>query len=167
MKHVLFSILAVATLWSVQSVSVANAQSIRNTGEYNLDLTSQPGFAIALKGYDPVSYFPEGGGQALTGKATFRLDYMGATYLFSSASNLDLFVQNPEKYEPTYGGWCAFAMASGSKVDIQPLIYTMNGNRLHFFVSRRAKANFDADIASFEANADRFWLQISGESPRI
>lgn len=138
----------------------SQAQVGRNVAEYNL----QSG--LGLKGYDPVSYFPEGGGYPLAGQITFRLEYMGVTYQFASAANLDLFVENPEKYEPTYGGWCAYAMASGSKVDIQPAIYTISDNRLHFFVSKRAKQNFDTDIAGFENRADAFWKQISGEEPR-
>lgn len=136
------------------------AQVGRNIAEYNL----QSG--LGLKGYDPVSYFPEGGGQPLVGQMSFRLEYMGVTYQFANAANLDLFTMNPDKYEPTYGGWCAYAMASGSKVDINPMLYTINGHRLHFFVSRRAKQNFDTDIAGFEMRADEFWKNISGEMPR-
>lgn len=166
MKTALLALTALISL-GVATPKLANAQSVRNVSEYNLDIKSQPGFAIALKGYDPVSYFQEGGGTPQPGHQEFRLDYMGATYMFSSAANLDLFVQNPEKYEPTYGGWCAYAMASGSKVDIQPQIYTLSGNRLHFFVSRRAKANFDQDIGGYEQRADAFWKQLSGEDPRF
>jgi YHS domain-containing protein len=140
--------------------SSAQAQGTRNTSEYNLQA------GVGLKGHDPVSYFPEGGGQPQVGRQNLRLDYMGVNYFFATAQNLDLFVENPDKYEPTYGGWCAYAMASGSKVDIKPLIYTIHKNRIHFFVSRRAKQNFDTDIAKYEARADGFWKQISGEEPR-
>lgn len=146
----------------VFNISSGQAQSsIRNANLYNLNS------GIGLKGYDPVAYFPEGGASPQKGIERFKLDYMGVMYLFSSAKNLDLFVENPDKYEPTYGGWCAFAMASGTYVDIQPTIYTIQGNRIHFFVGKRAKNNFDADIVTFEMNADRFWKQISGESPRL
>ena len=138
----------------------ANAQVGRNAMEYNIEM------GLGLKGYDPVSYFPEGGGSPLMGQEMFKLEYMGVTYQFASAAHLDLFIENPDKYEPTYGGWCAYAMASGSKVDIQPTLFTLNGNRLHFFVSKRAKQNFDSDIAGFEVRADEFWKQISGEKPR-
>ena len=137
------------------------AQNQRNVAEYNLQA------GVGLKGYDPVSYFPEGGGLPTKGKQNLKLDYMGVIYFFTGPENLDRFVQDPEKYEPTYGGWCAYAMASGSQVDIQPSIFTLHGNRLHFFVSRRAKQNFDADISGHENRADKFWKQISGEDPRF
>ncbi len=139
---------------------VATANETRNVSEYNL----QNG--VALKGYDPVSYFPEGDGRPLVGKNQYRFDYMGATYFFANAANLDLFANDVDKYEPTYGGHCAFAMASGRKVDIDPLIYTLNDRRLHFFISNRTKINFDADVTGHEDRADSFWKQISEEKPR-
>lgn len=158
MQRTLFTLLSVFLI----GLSVAQAQTTtRNVAEYNL--RSQ----IALKGFDPVAVFPEGGGAPTPGRPELRLDYMGAIYQFSKPENLDLFVQNPDRYEPSYGGWCAYAMASGTKVDIQPQLFTLNGNRAHYFVSQRAKQNFDRDLKGHEERADRFWKQISGEDPRF
>ncbi len=138
----------------------AKADDFRNIEQYNLENT------VSLKGYDPVSYFPEGGSTPQMGSSEFALEYKGVTYLFTSQSNQDQFLTDPSKYEPTYGSWCAYAMASGSKVDIQPHLFTISGNRLHLFVASRAKRNFDRDIESHENRADGFWKQISGEEPR-
>ena len=146
------------TIFGLQTV---NAQALRDVSNYN------PNTKIGLKGYDPVSYFPEGGGSPKKGLEQFSLDYMGVKYLFTSGEALNTFVQNPDKYEPTYGGWCAYAMASGSRVDIQPTFYTIHGNRLHLFVAKRAKQNFDSDIAGHELRADSFWTKFSGELPRL
>jgi len=152
--------LAAATVLSLIFSASSFAAPLRNASQYNL----QNG--IGLKGFDPVAVFPEGGGRALQGQPNLRLDYMGVTYYFATAQNLDAFVQNPDRYEPTYGGWCAFAMASGSKVDIQTHLFTIHGNRAHYFVSARAKQNFDRDIVGYENRADNFWRQFSGEEPR-
>lgn len=157
-KSIIAAVFALVAAWGFSSQ--AQVEIERKTSVYNLES------GVALKGYDPVSYFNEGGGRPQQGVASFRLNYMGVTYFFASAANLDLFVQNPDKYEPTYGGWCAFAMASGSKVDVVPTIYTINGNRLHLFFSQRAKGKFDADVTGFEMNADKHWKSISGEGPR-
>jgi hypothetical protein len=160
-KSVLGGVLMAAGFLAVApSHGQEQAQAIRNVAVYNLQA------GIGLKGYDPVSYFPEGGGQPQVGLQNLKLDYMGVSYFFATPLNLDLFVENPDRYEPTYGGWCAYAMASGSQVDIKPTIYTIRGNRLHFFVSKRAKQNFDADVIGHEMRADGFWKQISGEEPR-
>jgi YHS domain-containing protein len=158
MKTILSTLLiATAAIFITQTLS---AQEFRNVKEYNLQNQ------VGLKGYDPVSYFPEGGNKALIGVNQYKLNYMGVIYFFANAKNLDLFAKEANKYEPTYGGYCAYGMASGSKVDIDPLIYTINGNRLHVFATNRTKRKFDADISGHEVPADGFWKQISGEEPR-
>lgn len=141
--------------------ATAPADTVRNIAEYNL------ADGVGLKGYDPVAVFPEGGGQPKPGLNSMAVQYQGVTYYFSSQENLNIFTQNPSQYEPTYGGWCAYAMASGSKVDIQPQLYTLHGHRAHYFVSQRAKQNFDRDQMNYEANADANWKRISGEDPRF
>ena len=102
----------------------------------------------------------------MAGKEEISLEYKQVVYLFANQKNLDLFMTNPNKYEPTYGNWCAFAMASNQKVDIVPTLFTISGNRLHLFVSAGAKLQFDGNIPAFERRADANWKRISGESPR-
>ncbi len=58
---------------------------------------------IAIKGYDPVAYFTEN--RAVKGKEEFEYLYEGARWRFSSAAHRDLFVANPERYLPQYGGF--------------------------------------------------------------
>lgn len=158
MKTIMNTVLI--SLISLFIAQTSIAQQFRNVKEYNLQNN------VGLKGYDPVSYFPEGGNKALVGVNQYRLNYLGVVYFFANAKNLDLFTEEANKYEPTYGGYCAYAMASGSKVDIDPAIFTVSGKRLHLFVSQRAKRNFDADVNGHEVRADGFWKQISGEEPR-
>ncbi|MCR9206452.1 MAG: hypothetical protein NXH75_17855 [Halobacteriovoraceae bacterium] len=145
------------------TMASAMGQVNRNSTEYNL----QGG--IGLKGYDPVSYFAEGGDTPAKGSSSISLSYKGVTYLFASQSNKATFQSFPEKYEPTYGGWCAWAMAAGrgQKVDIDPLLFTIHGNRAHFFIAPSAKRNFDRNVSRFESRADQNWKRISGEEPRI
>ncbi len=152
---------AFVLLWVIPAFSLTALSAGRNVAHYNL----QSG--VGLKGFDPVAVFPEGGGQSVIGQTQFRIDHLGVTYFFSSVENLNLFKGQPEKYEPTYGGFCAYAMASGSKIDIQPQLFTIHGNRAHYFVSQRAKQNFDVDVLDYETRADGFWKQISGEEPRL
>ncbi len=142
--------------------STATAQALRDVSNYN----NMQG-DVALLGYDPVSYFKEGGEKPTLGDKSIALNYMGINYHFANLKNLETFKLNANKYEPTYGGYCAYAMAKGAKITIDPLVYTIHGNRAHFFVSKRAKAFFDADVMGFEKLADGFWKMISGEEPRL
>src|SRR5580698_6272584 len=63
---------------------------------------------LALKGYDPVSYFSAQ--KAVKGDSKFAITEKGVTYYFSSRQNMEEFKKNPPKFEPQYGGRCAFAM---------------------------------------------------------
>jgi len=164
MKKFLQCLTGAAMVLALGSFASVEAEAARNVAKYNI----QDG--LGLKGYDPVAVFPEGGGKAMPGKAELRIDHERVTYFFATPENMKLFAQNPDKYEPTYGGWCAFAMGrkvgEPTKVDIIPTIFTLNGNRAHYFFSNRVKRDFDADVAGFESRADANWKQYSGESPR-
>lgn len=58
---------------------------------------------IAIKGYDPVAYFTEG--EPVKGKNEFEFSWRGARWLFASSEHRDLFMSDPEKYAPQYGGY--------------------------------------------------------------
>jgi YHS domain-containing protein len=86
---------------------------------------------IALEGYDPVSFF---NGNPLEGRSDFKASFKGIIYLFASSVNLEKFKGNPTKYEPAYGGWCAYAMgASGEKVKVDPETYKISEGKLYLF----------------------------------
>ncbi len=147
-----------------------SAQEGRNISEYNLNSVGVGlvnGNASNAQAFDPVSVFTDGGGIALVGKKEFAVTTQGVEYFFANAQNMKLFLSQPEKFEPTYGGWCARAMVVGQKVHINTELFTVVGNRSYFFVNSRAKNYFDRDIAGNAAKADANWKRISGEEPRL
>lgn len=86
---------------------------------------------LALQGYDPVSYFQ---GVAAEGDPAVQAEHQGATYHFATAANRKAFLADPAKYEPAYGGWCAWAMAQkGEKVEINPKAFKIVEGRLFVF----------------------------------
>lgn len=86
--------------------------------------------------YDPVSYFTAQKAEVVGAENSkrFRVKYKDATYVFTSQEHLDLFNQAPEKYQPQFGGWCAYAVAAKSeKVDIDPKSFRVQNGRLLLF----------------------------------
>lgn len=149
-------------LWSVLLMTTAAfADENRSVDMYNLK------GGLAIQGYDPISYFPEGGGSPQKGSEAMSVTYNKVTYYFVSEANRSLFLSNPNKYEPTYGGWCAYAMAFDAFQEIIPTLFTINNNRLHLFLSSRTKRNFDLNLNKLEADADRNWKGKTGEEPRL
>ena len=123
---------------------------------------------LALGGYDPVSYFKKGPAK---GSSKISFTYEGVTYHFANAANLKAFKANPEKYEPQYGGWCAWAMYDdGGRTKPDPKSYTITNGKLYVFydgfLADTLKFWNDAAAKSSEAaliaKADRQWQRQIG-----
>ncbi len=116
----------------------------------------------ALKGYDPVAYFVKN--KAVEGNKKFALVHRGVLYYFSSAENVKTFQSDPSKYEPQYGGWCAYAMGfDGSKVDIDPETFRVLDGKLYVFYNRffnNTLKSWLKDEKPLKIKADQNWAAI-------
>lgn len=131
---------------------------------------------LALEGYDPVAYFPDHGGKATEGKEAISVTHRGVTYRFASEENKKVFLETPERFEPQYGGWCAWAMAEneggkGEKVDVDPKSFTVEGDRLFvfydgFFADTRKKWKEKGGAPKLAANADANWARMTKPKPK-
>ena len=126
---------------------------------------------LAIEGYDPVAYFKEGGGKPTKGKKDFEYTHRGVIYRFASAEHLKLFKENPDTYEPTHGGWCAYAMAKGDYTEPNPKRFLIQEGRLMLFYDGlfgdTYKMWLDEGPEELEKKADEFWQKETGEKPRI
>lgn len=73
---------------------------------------------IAIAGYDPVAFFTLG--EPTKGVKEINYLWEGAEWRFSSEIHKNLFTENPEKYAPKFGGYCAWGMREGYKAETQP-----------------------------------------------
>lgn len=152
---------------STQAVEPAKkAEPVRNTSEWNLPKRTK----LAISGYDPVAYFPEGGGKAKKGSKRFEHTHKGVTYRFTSQANLELFKKAPDRYEPAHGAWCSWAMASGGKTEPNPKNFIVKNDRLFLFYDGLfANTRTDwlkGDHDELAEKADREWKKMSREDKR-
>jgi len=136
----------------------AQAQSVEvRKKQFNLDPSG-----LAIQGYDPVAYFA--GGKAAEGKKEISFQYQGATYQFASTADRDAFKANPGKYEPQYGGWCAYAMgAKGEKVVVDPETFKIVDGKLYLFYNKffnNTLKTWNKDESRLKANADKNWMKF-------
>ena len=117
-RMLLCSALAAAPANALQDAGALPTDTAPPVHDRALDNLGEHG--LALQGYDPVAYFPEGGGEPRQGRAEFSVTLRGATYRFADARHKQLFLDDPRRYEPAFGGWCAYAMAEGDRVSIDP-----------------------------------------------
>lgn len=125
---------------------------------------------LAIEGYDPVAYFPEGGSKPKRGQEAIEAEYKAVKFRFASLANKEAFVKNPEKYIPAHGGWCSWAMREGDKVDIDPKTFIVKDGRLFLFynglLGNTQSKWLKGDHTKEAAEADGQWKKLSGESPR-
>jgi YHS domain-containing protein len=106
----------------------------------------------AINGYDTVAYFTVG--KALKGEDSLVTEWRGAKWKFSSQANLDLFKASPEKYAPQYGGYCAFGVAQGHLVKVEPDQFTVRDGKLYLNYDADVQAQWLRDTAGFIKEAD-------------
>lgn len=107
---------------------------------------------IAIRGYDTVAYFTEG--RPVEGVSEFSTEWMGATWQFSSQEHLNSFIETPESYAPQYGGYCAYGVAQGNLVKIEPELWTIVDKKLYLNYDDELQEKWQKDIPGFITKAD-------------
>ena len=92
----------------------------------------------AVRGYDVVAYFTQG--RPVEGERKFIHKWMGTEWRFASAKHRDLFAENPEKYAPQYGGWCAWAVSQGYTASVDPEAWRIVDGKLYLNYSKSVQA---------------------------
>ncbi|MBS1667030.1 MAG: YHS domain protein [Bacteroidetes bacterium] len=123
----------------------------------NFNLTD----GIAIKGWDPIAYFAN---KPEKGSPRFALFYDGVTYYFSSDANRELFKKSPSRYEPQYGGWCAYAMGKdGTKVEVDPETFKIINGKLFLFYNQffnNTLKSWNKDETNLHQHADANWQKL-------
>lgn len=116
---------------------------------------------VALQGYDPVSYFS---GEPTAGTSSIRFTYKGIIYQFTNTNNLNMFKAAPDKYEPAYGGWCAYAMGeSGEKVKVDPETFKIINGKVYLFYNfwgNNTLKDWNEKESQLKLAADRNWKKF-------
>jgi hypothetical protein len=131
----------------------AHADSTINTGYFG---------GVAIKGYDPVAYFTEN--RAMMGSEEYAYDWLGTPWYFVSTEHRDMFISDPVKFAPQYGGYCAGEVVGGSvTVDIDPEAFKIIDGKLYLIYDKVDAEDFAAHADEYIPRADANWPKIKGE----
>jgi YHS domain-containing protein len=112
----------------------------------------------AIRGYDPVAYFTQG--RPVKGSPELTHQWKGATWRFASAENRERFAAAPEKYAPQYGGYCAYGVASGYAVKIEPDAWSVVDGKLYLNYDRSVQKSWQSDVPGYIRKADVNWPRV-------
>ncbi len=118
--------------------------------------------ALALQGHDPVAYVVDG--SARKGREEICHVHEGRLYRFASADHRARFIEDPQRFLPQYGGFCALGIAEGHKAPSDPAAFAVIDGKLYLSYDRETATEWRRDAAGNIAKADVVWRGI-GNSP--
>jgi YHS domain-containing protein len=154
-KHAFIRLAAAVALVTIVAPA---APALAAGTEVNATITG-----LALRGYDPVAYFTDG--KPVIGDYTITAQHDGATYRFASEDHKALFLKDPAKYLPEYGGFCAFGTAKGVKVDGDPTVWKIVDNKLYLNLAPAVATRWDQDIPGNIKTANEKWQVVKDKAP--
>jgi YHS domain-containing protein len=141
--------------------AIAPLASVHAADEVNISKgATLAGPGLAAHGYDVVAFFTDG--KPVIGSDAFAVAHNGGTYRFASREHLDAFKTNPAKYEPAFGGFCAYGVALGKKFDGDPRFWKIVDGKLYLNLNADIQSEWSKDVAGNISKADANWSSISG-----
>lgn len=143
------------------ALSVLGLFFVFSTGFASTKISYNTEGGKGIQGYDPVSFLTQN--EARKGSPEFMAEWDGVTYLFSSEENKNLFLKSPLTYIPAYGGWCAFAMADGEEVEIDPKTFKVIDGRVYLFYNGfwgNTLEKWNRDEAKLFSKAQKAWSDL-------
>ncbi len=149
-RSVAGTVLAMA---AVVGGSPAFADDSVNTGYFG---------GVAIMGYDTVAYFTAG--RATKGSEKFSYEWLGTPWHFANAEHRDMFMSEPLKYAPQYGGYCAGEVINGSvTVNIDPEAFKIIDGKLYLIYDKKHAEGFAAQAEDAVAKADGNWPKVAAD----
>jgi YHS domain-containing protein len=127
-------------------------------GLAGIDPVNKDRKGAGLRGYDPVAYFTEG--RPVRGNASYTTTWNGATWFFSSKANKDLFVEEPERYAPQYGGYCAYAVGNNYTADGDPTAWSIEQGKLYVNYNKNVRELWLKDTSNLIQKGDANWPKL-------
>jgi YHS domain-containing protein len=112
----------------------------------------------AIEGYDPVAYFNDA--KAVKGLEDFTYDWNNTKWLFASAENQKAFMENPEKYAPQFGGYCAYAVSQGYTYKSDPEAWKIVDGKLYLNFSIKIQEKWVKDQANLIKLGEANWPRV-------
>ena len=110
---------------------------------------------LAIQGYDPVAFFTDHA--PMKGMAEFTSSADGATYQFASKEHKELFDKDPMKYEPAFGGYCAYGVSRNKLKAVDVEAYQIVDGKLILQYSKSIRDNFNQDQQGNLGKANQNW----------
>lgn len=118
---------------------------------------------LMLRGNDPVAYHTVG--KPVPGSPAIKAHHDGLIYRFASDANRQIFLREPQRYVPAYGGFCASGAPYALKSNIGANVFKIVDGRLYLFGSERSRRHWEMDQAENIRRGDWYWENETKDRP--
>ncbi len=112
---------------------------------------------VAANGYDVVAYFD---GRVSRGIPAFSIEYRDATWYFESEESASTFQRDPERYEPLYGGYCAYGVSQGYLVATDPNAWSVVKGKLYLNYNAPTRNHWLSRRDEYIDLAEKHWPRL-------
>jgi len=144
-------------LTSIRNIAAIAGLLVASTSFAGVD-TETDANGVILAGHDAVAYFTQHA--PVEGLASISAVHNGAIYRFSSEKNRDMFVANPERYAPQYGGFCAYGTALGKKFEVDGKAFEVVNGKLYVNKNKEVYRIWMEDKTPNISKASNIWPGI-------
>jgi len=154
--HVRNLILAGGLAFTLMGAASAHADGTVNTGYFG---------GVAIMGYDPVAYFTDG--KAIKGSEKYAYDWLGTPWHFASDEHRKMFMSEPVKYAPQYGGYCVGEVSLDSvTVNVDPAAFKIIDGKLYLAYDKPDMELIAAHAGDVLPKAEAKWPTIKARLER-
>ena len=145
-------------LMLLTSLSVLTLQALASSSAANKDQGIYAENGVALAGYDVVAYFTENG--PVQGSDQYTVEWQDLTWQFMNQEHADLFKAAPEKYEPKFGGFCAFGVTYGQRMKPDMNAWEIHDGRLYLYYDPPTRTEWSESRETNEKAASEEWQKM-------
>lgn len=115
---------------------------------------------VAIMGYDTVAYFTEG--KAVKGSDKFTYDWLGTPWHFASKKHQDMFISEPDKYAPQFGGYCApeVAITGTATINVDPEAFKIIDGKLYLVYDAMSAQFFNDNSEELVPKGNDNWPKV-------
>lgn len=150
-RPILAAIVSAATITIASGAFAADEFNVSN----GITLTGNP---LGLHGIDAVSVFVDDAPKI--GDAVYTSAVDGVDYYFASSASQQTFDADPAAYLPQFGGFCAFGVSLGKKLDGDVRYADIVDGKLYLFVNAVIFAKYLENKETVLAQAAEQWPGI-------
>jgi hypothetical protein len=144
------SLAAMALATALLTTGPAHAGGAVNTGYFG---------GVAIMGYDPVAYFTEG--RPMKGSEEIAYEWLGTPWHFATKEHRELFINDPIRYAPQYGGYCVGEVAAnGITINIDPEAWAIVDDKLYLGYGKGLAAEIASHPEEYLVKAEANWPGI-------